>query len=129
MDVLYPKFKQDLLEAYLSSADVRCALMKSSYSYNAAHDFMDDVVAHENGRSAALASKTFTDGTFDAADTTITAVAADPCNGLIIFIHTGSDATARILAYIDYNEFTPSIGQICDVEFNPSGVFRLADPA
>jgi hypothetical protein len=124
-DVLYPKFKQDLLSAYLNAADVRVALMKSTYAYNAAHDFMDDVVANENGRSGALGSKTFTDGVFDAADTTITATAAAECNAIIVFLHTGSDATARILAYIDFAAFTPSAAQVCNAPFNASGIFAL----
>lgn len=124
-DVLYPKFKQDLLNAYLASADVRVALMKSTYSYNAAHDFMDDVSTHENGRSAALASKTFTDGVFDAADTTITATAAAACNAVIVFLHTGSNATARILAYIDFSEFTPAASQVIDCQWNASGILAV----
>ena len=99
--------------------------MKSTYTYNAAHDFMDDVVAHENGRSAALASKTLTNGVFDAEDTTITATAADPCNALIVFKHTGNNATAQLIAYIDFAAFTPSASQVCPVPFNASGIFSI----
>ncbi len=126
-DVLYPKFKEALLKANvdLENDDIRVALMKSTYNYNAAHDFMDDVVAYENGRSAALASKTLTDGVFDAADTTITATAADPCNAMIVFKHTGSDASAQLIAYIDFSAFTPSVSQVCPVPFNASGIFAL----
>lgn len=126
-DILFPKYKETILQGgvNLSSGDIRAVLMKSTYVYNAAHDFMDDVVAQENGRSAALASKTFTNGVFDAADTTITATAAAACNAVIIFLHTGSDATARILAYIDFADFTPSAGQVIDVAWNASGIFEL----
>lgn len=126
-DVLFPKYKEALLQGgvNLSSGDIRVALMKSAYVYDAAHDFMDDVAANENGRSAALASKTFANGVFDAADTTVTATAAAACNAIIVFLHTGSDATARILAYIDFSAFTPSASQVCTIAFNPSGIFAL----
>jgi hypothetical protein len=126
-DVLYPPYKEAILTAglNLTSADIRVALMKSTYTYDAAHDFMDDVVANENGRSAALGSKTVALGVFDAADTTVTATASAACNAVIIFYHTGSDATARLIAYIDFTAFTPAASQVCTVSFNASGIFAL----
>jgi hypothetical protein len=126
-DVLYPKFKEALLKADvdLENDDIRVALMKSTYTYDAAHDFMDDVTAHENGRSAALTGKTFTNGLFDADNTAIVAAAADPVNAIIVFIHTGDNATARILAYIDRPAFTPAVSQNVPVQWNASGVFSL----
>jgi hypothetical protein len=126
-DVLYPEYKETLLGAglNLSSSDIRVALIKSTYTYSAAHDFMADVSAHENGRSAALSGKTITDGVFDASDTTITATAAAACNAIIVFLHTGSDATARLIAYIDCAEFTPAASQVVNQNFNASGIFSL----
>jgi hypothetical protein len=60
------------------------------------------------------------DGAFDAADTTLTATAAEACSALVVFIHTGSDATARLLAYIDTPTsglpFTPAAGQAVPIE-------------
>lgn len=126
-DVLFPKFKEALLKSDidLEVDDIRVALMKSTYSYNSAHAFMNDVATHENGRSAALASKTVTDGTFDAADTTITATDAAACNAIIVFKHTGDNATAAVICYIDFAEFTPSASQVCQVPFHASGIFAL----
>jgi hypothetical protein len=85
----------------MSTADVRAMLVRSTYTFSAAHKFLADLGAVDNGRSAALGSKTFTGGVFDAADTTITAISAVACNALVIFVHTGSDATARVVAYVD----------------------------
>jgi hypothetical protein len=126
-DVLYPQYKEAILTAglNLTSSDIRVALMQSAYTYNTAHDFMNDVSASENGRSAALASKTVTAGVFDAADTTVTATSAVACNAIIVFYYTGSDATARLIAYIDFAAFTPSAGQVISVAFNASGIFTL----
>lgn len=127
-DVLYPAYKEAILTGGLdlTSSDIRVALIKSTYTYNSAHDFMDDITAgNENGRSAALTSKTVALGVFDAADTTLTATAASACDAIIVFYHTGSDATARLIAYIDFSAFTPSASQVVDVVFNGSGIFSL----
>ena len=106
-----------------SSGDIRVMLVKSAYTFSAAHKFLSDITAgNDNGRSAALASKTVTDGIFDAADTTLTATAAVACNALIIFQHTGVDATARVIAYIDTPTsglpFTPAASQVVNITFD-----------
>lgn len=81
--------------------DIRVMLVKNTYTYDATDEFLSDLGAVDNGRSAALSSKTVTDGIADAADTTITATSAVACNALVLFKHTGSDATARLICYID----------------------------
>jgi hypothetical protein len=88
-------------------------LVRSTYTYDSADQYVADLGAVDNGRSAALGTKTVTNGVADAADTTITATSAVACNALVIFQHTGSDATARLIAYID----TPTSG----LPFTPSG--------
>lgn len=86
--------------------DVRAMLVKSTYTFDATDKFISDLGAVDNGRSAALGSKTVTDGVADAADTSLTATDAAACNAIIVFKHTGSDATARLIAYVD----TPASG-------------------
>lgn len=81
--------------------DIRVMLVKSTYTFDATDKFITDLGAVENGRSAALGTKTVTDGIADAADTSLTATSAVACNALIIFYHTGADASARLIAYID----------------------------
>lgn len=127
-DVLYPAYKEAILTAgvNLTSGDIRVALIRSSYTYNVAHDFMDDITTgNENGRSGALTGKTVTGGLFDATDTTITATSAVACDALVVFLHTGVDSTARLIAYIDFAAFTPSVSQVCTITFNASGIFAL----
>ena len=123
MSAIFPKAKEQLLQAgiNMSSDDIRAMLVLSSYTYDAADEFVADLGAVDNGRSVALGSKTFTNGIFDAADTSITATAGTPSNALIIFKHTGSDATARLIAYIDSAvglPFTPEASQVCPVVFD-----------
>jgi hypothetical protein len=127
---IFPKAKEQLLQAgiNLSSADIRCMLVRSTYTYDAADEFLADLGAVDNGRSAALSGKTFTNGAFDATDTSITATAANASNALVVFVHTGSDASARVIAYLDDAvglPFTPEASQVCPIVFNAAGLFTL----
>src|SRR5688500_18452858 len=114
MNVLFDKGREGILDGTIDmTGDVRVMLVKSAYAFNAAHEDLADITAgNDNGRSAALASKTYTAGVFDAADTSLTATTAVPSNALVVFQHTGTDGTARLIAYID----TPSAG----LPFTPS---------
>lgn len=127
---IFPKAKEQLLQAgiNLATADVRCMLVRSTYAYDAADEFVADLGAVDNGRSAALGSKTFTNGAFDAADSSITATAANASNAIVVFVHTGNDATARLIAYLDDAvglPFTPEAAQVCPLVFNAAGLFTL----
>lgn len=83
------------------TGDQRIMLLLSTYTFSAAHKFLSDLGAVDNGRSAALGGKTVTNGVADASDTSLVATAASACKGFAVFQHTGSDATARLIAYID----------------------------
>ena len=98
----------------LLTDDIRVMLVRSTYALDQTDKFLADLGAVDNGRSAALAGKVIPLGVFDANDTSLTATAANASNALILFKHTGSDATARLIAYIDTGTglpFTPAAGQ------------------
>lgn len=102
----------------LLNVDVRVMLVLSAYTFDDTDEFLADVGAVDNGRSAALAGKSITNGIFDANDTTLTALASSASNAVIFFIHTGNDATARLLAYVDVGvgiPFTPEAAQVCPI--------------
>src|SRR4051812_7382927 len=111
--------------------DIRVMLVKSTYTFSAAHKFVSDLGAVDNGRSAALAGKTVTSGVADANDTTLTATAAAASNALVVFKHTGSDATARLIAYIDTPTsglpFTPAASQTVNITWDNGAnkIFKL----
>lgn len=133
MSALFDKGREGILDEsiLMNSGDVRVMLVKAAYTVDlAAHDFLADIGANDNGRSGALGSKTFAGGVFDAADITITATDADPCDALVLFQHTGSDATARLIAYIDDATglpFTPAVGQSVPITWDngASKIFKL----
>lgn len=132
-NALYDKGREGILDGSIDmTGDVRVCLVKSSYVQDlAAHDFMADVSTDDNGRSAALGSKTYTAGVFDAADASLVATAAVACEALVLFQHTGSDATARLIAYIDTPTsglpFTPAAGQTVNVTWDNGAnrIFKL----
>lgn len=130
---LYDPGREGILDETITmnSGDIRVMLVLSSYTFSAAHKFITDLGAVDNGRTVALASKTFTSGVFDAADTSLTATAATASNALVIFKHTGSDATARLVAYIDTVTsglpFTPAASQTVNIVWDNGSnrVFKL----
>lgn len=65
------------------------------------HDFLDDVPAAARVASATLTLSDPAAGVCDAGDVTFSAVTGDPCEALIIYKDTGTEATSPLLAYID----------------------------
>ena len=132
-NALYDKGREGFLDGSIDwdSGDIRVSLVASAYTYSAAHEFMSDIGANDNGRSAALSSKTVTGGVADAGATTLTATGAVVCEALVIFQHTGSDATARLIAYIDTPSaglpFTPSASQVVNITWDNGAnkIFKL----
>lgn len=133
-NALYPLWKNALLQASsnseLSATTVKAVLIDAAdYTYSAAHDFLDDVAAGARiGTPQTLASKTFTAGTFDAADITFPAVTGDQAEAILIYIDTGAEATSRLVAYLDTGftglPVTPGGGGI-NVVWHASGIFTL----
>lgn len=128
--VVYPKFKEALLQGTynLSSAVVRAVLIDTgTYTYSAAHDFYNDLSGVVGTESSALASKTFTNGTFDCADYSFSAVTGNTAEAIVYFVDTGNVATDALICYVDSGSglpFTPNGGD-CNVTVNASGVFAL----
>lgn len=132
-NALYPKYKELILGAgiNLSSGTVRAVLIDlADYTYSTAHDYFDDVIgAARVANHAGLASKTITDGVFDSADFTWTAVSGDVSEAVILYVDTGgADSTDPLVVFYDTGmtgmPVTPSGGDI-DFTVNASGWFAL----
>lgn len=126
----------------LGEIDWDTAVMKvglvRSYPFNAAHKFMSDLtgaggVLHAS--TPALASKTGTSGTADAADATFTAPAANATAHQLVYYQSsavtgGADVAAsaqRLIAYVDTGTGLPVTpnGADINVVFNVAGLFTL----
>jgi len=120
-NAIYPKWKEALIQASSNVAltgTVKATLVDlADYTYNAAHDFYDDVPSGARVATATLSSgKSYTNGVFDADDITFTSVTGDQSEALIIWIDTGVESTSRLVAFLDTGitglPVTPSGGNI-----------------
>lgn len=132
-NALYPKWKEQLLQFTannnLSSGTVKVALVDTAvYTYSAAHQFYSSASAGVVGTPQTLGAKTFTNGTFDAANATFPAVSGATCEALIIYIDTGTAGTSPLVAYLDAGvtglPVTPNGGDI-NVNWDVAGIFTL----
>jgi hypothetical protein len=131
-NAIYPLYKQELLQGSantsLSSGTVRVALVDTgTYSYSASHQFLTSLTGVV-GTAQTLGSKTFTNGTFDAADVTFTSVSGSTVEALVFYIDTGTAGTSRLVAFIDAGQtglpVTPNGGNIT-VTFDAAGIFTI----
>lgn len=94
----------------------------------AADDFLDDrAAAARVATSAALGSKTKTNGTADAADVTWSSVSGDVSESIDGYKHTGTESTSNLIFNIDTATglpVTPNGGDIT-VQWHASGIFPL----
>lgn len=115
---LYAKGREGFLDGTIDwdTDDIRIILIDTaSYTVNlATHDNLDDVAAGARAATSdALATKTVAGGVAGAANKVLSAVTAgDPCEALIIYQHTGTESTSRLIAYIDGFTVTPNGGDI-----------------
>jgi len=97
-----------------------------SGTFNSSHEFVSDLTGADIiARSSALASKTTTNGVFDAADVTVTAVSGSAFTHVILYKDTGVDSSSPLIAIMDISSFTPT-GADVTVVFNASGIFSIA---
>lgn len=113
----------------LDTADVRAMLVDATYTFNVAHDFLDDVVAGNRvGTPVALASKSIiangNSRALDAADTTWTGLTGDAVVAVILYVYNASDAAARLLAFIDGIAVTPD-GSDVTLRWNAGGILEI----
>jgi len=130
---VYPKAKKAILDADvdLLADTIKIVLCTSSYTYSTSHDFLDDISAGNRvATSSALSSKTTTDGAFDAADVTFTALTGSTVARWVLFKDTGTESTSALIAYFDTVSgggalsFTPSGGNFT-LSFGASGIFTI----
>jgi hypothetical protein len=128
---LYTKGKENLLSGNfnLSSNTVKVVCVDSAdYTRNlSTDDALDDIAAGGRVATGTLASKTVTNGVFDAADLTFTAVSGDQFEYLVVYKDSGTESTSYLLACYDTATglpLTPNGGDVVAV-WNASGLFTL----
>ncbi len=130
-NALYPKAKEKFLDALIDmpTDTIKIALIDTGvYTYSGTDEFFSAASSAVIGTAVTLASKTITNGVFDADNVTFTSVTGASVEALIIYKDTGSAATSPLILYIDVAAsglpVTPN-GNNIDVQFNASGIFAL----
>jgi hypothetical protein len=104
-NVMYPKAKEGFIggDIALDSDNIKAVLVDTaSYTYSATHEFLSEIPSGERvATSSNLTSKTITDGVFDSDDILYTAVTGDTSEALVLYQDSGSEATSRLIVYID----------------------------
>lgn len=115
---LYPTFKEGLLnkEQDLNTDVIKVALVNlvTDYTYSAAHDQLADVTTYAGTTAQTITSPTITNGAFDGANVTFSAVAvsAGKTVGALV-IYNDTTAGDELIAYIDgFTPITPNGGDI-----------------
>ena len=133
-NVLYAKGRQGFLDGSIDwdTDDIRSILIDTAdYTVNlSTHDNLDDIPgAARVAVSGALAGKTVVDGVADANDVTFSAVSGDECEALVLYKHTGTESTSRLIAYIDSASGLPVTPNGGDIEVQwadgDDKIFRL----
>lgn len=111
-NALYDKGREGFLSGDIDwdANDIRAILIDTAdYTVDlAAHDNLDDVPAAARvAASGSLAGKTVTAGVADANDVTFTNVTGDTVEAVILYQHTGTESTSRLIAYIDSGSGLP----------------------
>lgn len=132
---IYSKGLKAILESarHLEEAGMKVVLVNNATTFNAAHDFYDDISAGLVSGTAAIAltSPAVTESagviTFDAADTGLTWTAVSDAGGVgaaIVFNDTGTPATSPLIAFLDAADLATN-GSDITLTFNASGIFTL----
>jgi hypothetical protein len=105
-NALYGKGREGCLDGSIDwdTDDIRVILIDTgAYTVSIdVDDFLDDIAGGARiAVSGSLTSKTVTLGVADAADVTFSAVTGASVEAIVLYKHTGSDATSRLIAYID----------------------------
>lgn len=102
-NTFYPKGKTKILTAKIDfeSAAIKAALVKNTYAYDAAHEFLSDLGANVIDAQE-LTSKSVVDGALDAADVNFAALAAgNTARAVVLYKDTGVVGTSALIGYID----------------------------
>lgn len=136
-NAFYPKWKEAILQGSSNSAlngsgdtGVYVALVDTGvYTYSSAHQYYSDISSAVVGTPVELGTKTYTNGTFDAADFTWASVTGNSSEAVVLYVkNAGANTTWRLVAYYDSSvtglPVTPN-GSNINGTVNASGLFTL----
>lgn len=136
-NAVYPKYKEYVQSVVLGAGAtvpagvVKAALVKGTYTYSDAHDFLDDLGTDVIVSTGALVNKTFVNGVFkNSAGSTFTAApTGNTGTAVVLYLDTGTASTSRLVAYLDTLTNLPIVCNGGDVnvtwDSGVNGIFGL----
>jgi hypothetical protein len=132
--IIYPKYKEALINGSSNTGlngTVKAVLLDATYAYSATDQYLSDIPAGERvAISDALTGKSYTNGTFTAADgAKFAAATGDVGTQLAFFIDTGVESTSRLVVLFEDGDVatlpvTPNGGDII-IDLDAAGIFDL----
>lgn len=128
----YNSYKDDLLKGNIDvTADtIKVALVTSSYTFSASHNFFDDITNELStaggytAGGATIASPTVTAGVFDATDTSWVS-ATFTCAGAVVYKSTGTAGTSPLMFFINFDGNQSPADQTFRIVWNASGISSI----
>ena len=119
-NLVYPLYKQQILGAggiNLTSDTIKVALVTAGYTYSAAHQYYSDITPASNviGTPQQITTPSVTNGVFNGAGVTFSAVSGSQVTQLVLYKDTGTQGTSPLIAKIDTGTglpVTPNGGNI-----------------
>jgi hypothetical protein len=135
-NALYDQFVISYLEqgtnqVDFDTADIRAILIDvADYTVNlTTDDYLDDVPGAARVATSGALTPSRSGRVIDLTDVTWSTVSGDPSEAIVLYAHTGTEATSRLIAYIDTATglpVTPSGGDITVTWDNGANkVFKL----
>jgi len=104
---VYPKFGEAVLNGTIGdmrTATFRVALLTSSYTYSASHEFLSSISGGDRVATGGtnLAGVTTTDGNLDHSDFVFSSLSGSTVTQVVLFVFdAGGDAASRLAYYMD----------------------------
>lgn len=132
-NIPYPSGRQAFATKQINwvSDAISVVLLKSSYVYNAAHDFLNDIAAGHRIVAVGLTGKTASGGVLFAANAVTAAVAAgSTVERLVIYLNTGNEATSTLIMHMDHASdgtpiFKQTNGSAITLNWHPNGIAQI----
>ena len=136
-NALYDKWLENLLQGTADhdldgsgTTGVYAALVDTgTYTFSQTHQYYSSLSGVVGTDQEIGATKTYTNGTFDGADVTYTAVTGNSVEALVLYRkNSGANTTWPLVAYIDTSvtglPLSPNGGDV-SISWNASGIFSL----
>ena len=112
-NTIYPKGREGFAGGDIAwdSDTIKLVACDSGYTYDAAHNMLDDVAgAARVATSSAFSTKTITNGVLDADNVTLASLpAGDTITSVVVYQDSGVESTSRLILFFDTKADTTAI--------------------